>query len=175
MWTTAERVGQSVCVGHESRRCDSGGSAALCQRRRRRNPRAITRGPDCECREIARRRTEEERAEAFFLCEQRRRRRNPRAITRGPDCERREIARRRTEEERAEAFFLCEQRRRRRISRAIARAITRIGGCQPPATPSGPPLTNTLQAPRRDPSPEVGSAGISPGGWPSPQRPPHLS
>ena len=40
--------------------------------------------------------------------------------------------------------------------------LYQIGGRQPPATPSGPPLTNTLQAPRHDPSPEVGSAGISP-------------
>jgi hypothetical protein len=36
----------------------------------------------CERREIARRRGEEERAEAFFLCERRRTRRIPRAIAR---------------------------------------------------------------------------------------------
>jgi hypothetical protein len=30
----------------------------------------------------------------------------------------------------------------------------KYGGCRPPATPSGPPLTNTLQAPHRDPPQE---------------------
>ena len=67
----------------------------------------------------SRRRAEEERAEAFFLCERRRSRRTPRAIARAAhtnisSCERREIARRRAEEERVEAFFLCERRRSRR-------------------------------------------------------------
>jgi hypothetical protein len=65
----------------------------------------------------------------------------------------------------------CEERRRRQLLRdAREKRLYQIGGCQPPATPSGPPLTNTLQAPRHDPSPEVGSAGISPDGWPSPQK-----
>ena len=55
----------------------------------------------------SRRRTEEERAKAFFPCERRRRRRTHRAIARAAlkhSCERRRT-RRRTEEERAEAFF----------------------------------------------------------------------
>jgi len=57
--------------------------------------------------EIARRRTEEKRAEALFLCERRQRRRIQSAMCEQLKTQLRasEIARRRTEEKRAEAFF----------------------------------------------------------------------
>ncbi len=77
---------------------------------------------------IARRRTEEERADMFVVGERRRRRRIPSAM-----CEQRTkralrasgIARRRTEEERADMFVVGERRRRRRIPSAMCEQRTK--------------------------------------------------
>jgi hypothetical protein len=116
------------------------------------------------------------------------------------DCERRKIARPRscassvgvapltiggamskarypTADARQTTFALCKERRRRQLPARRAREAPKKSWRVPaiPLRQAGPRLTNTLQAPGRNPLTQTGSAGIPLNSWPSPQRPPHIS
>jgi hypothetical protein len=70
-----------------------------------------------------------------------------------------------TADARQTTFALCKERRRRQLPARRAReAPKKLEGAGHPATPSGPPLTNTLQAPGRNP---LTPNGI---GWNPPQQ-----